>query len=71
MDFSQPEKNMISRPDWDTYFMDMAYLVARRSIDKSTKVGCVITKNKSVISTGYNSPPRGMIDSEVPTKKDY
>lgn len=57
---------MIDRPDWNVYFMAMAYLVSRRSIDESTKVGCVITLDKSIISTGYNSPPRGMNDKEVP-----
>lgn len=55
------------RPTWDEYFMAMAYLTAMRSIDDSTKCGCVIvsTDNK-VLSVGYNGSFRGINDSEVP-----
>jgi dCMP deaminase len=56
----------MNRPDWTTYFMSIAYLISQRSIDESTKVGCVIVKDRSIISTGYNSAPSKMIDSQVP-----
>ncbi len=49
------------RPDWTQYFMTMAYLAASRSTDQSTHAGSVIvTKDNSIISTGYNGPPRGI-----------
>jgi dCMP deaminase len=55
-----------NRPDWDSYFMAMAFLTAQRSIDPSTKHGCIITKNHKVIGVGYNGPPQGLDDSQIP-----
>ena len=55
---------MRSRFDWDCYFMTMAYLVAAKSKDPSTKVGAVIVgSDKEVRSTGYNGLPRGLQDT--------
>ena len=55
------------KPTWDEYFIDMAFFVATRSIDQSTKCGCVIvSSNHGVLSTGYNSPPRDCIDDMIP-----
>ena len=50
----------IVRPSIDEYFMMMAFLVATRSTCIRRKVGAVIVKDKRVLSTGYNGPPRGM-----------
>lgn len=54
-----------TRPSWDAYFMSEAFRISRRSLDKDTKHGCVLVKNKRIVSTGYNSPPPGFIDSEA------
>lgn len=52
---------MTGRQSWDAYFLDMAGLVAGRSEDPSTKVGCVIVgPDREVRSTGYNGMPRGV-----------
>lgn len=51
---------MPSRPSYDEYFMEMAYLAARRSTCLRRKVGAVLVKNKHVLSTGYNGPPKGL-----------
>lgn len=49
------------RPDWDTFFMSMAYLYSTRSSDPNTHVGCVITTTDNVVvSGGYNGAPRGI-----------
>lgn len=49
--------------NWDSYFMEMATLVASKSKDRSTKVGCVIVgPNNEVRSTGYNGFCRGVDD---------
>ena len=49
---------------WDDYFMTMVYLIAMRSKDQSTHVGAVIVgSDNEVISTGYNSFPRNLIDT--------
>jgi dCMP deaminase len=50
------EANMKS---WDQYFMDLCDLVASRSKCLSRQIGCVVVYDKSIISTGYNGPPRG------------
>lgn len=50
--------------NWDDYFMGMARVVAVRSKDRSTKVGCVIVgTDNAVRSTGYNSFPTGIDDN--------
>jgi dCMP deaminase len=38
----------------------MARFVATKSKDKSTKCGCVLVRNKAVISSGYNGLCSGM-----------
>jgi dCMP deaminase len=49
---------------WDQYFMEMSHLVASKSKDRSTKMGCVIVgQDNEVISTGFNGSPRGIDDS--------
>ncbi|MCT4592758.1 MAG: cytidine/deoxycytidylate deaminase family protein [Anaeromicrobium sp.] len=45
------------RPDWNTYFMEMAEMAKTRSTCKRRKVGAVIVKNKRLLSTGYNGAP--------------
>ena len=52
--------------DWDTIFMQEATLWSRRSHDSQTQCGCVIVKNKTVISTGYNGFIRDIDDSVLP-----
>lgn len=51
-------------PDWDTYFLNLADVVATKSKDPNTHVGCVVVgPDKEIRTTGYNSPPRGVDDS--------
>lgn len=48
------------RPSWDAYFMRLANLAALRSNCMKRQVGCVLVRDKRVISTGYNGTPRGL-----------
>jgi len=48
------------RPSWDQYFMQLASLAALRSNCMKRRVGCVLVREKRVISTGYNGTPRGL-----------
>lgn len=49
------------RQPWHEYFLDIAALVASRSEDASTKVGCVIVgPDHELRATGYNGMPRGV-----------
>jgi len=51
---------IIVRPSWETYFMDIAMLVAKRSTCTRRSVGAVIVKDKRILSTGYNGAPSGV-----------
>ena len=47
------------RPDWVTYFMNIAQVVSSRSNCITRQVGSIIISDKRIISTGYNGTPRG------------
>jgi dCMP deaminase len=49
---------MLSRPDWDDYYMALAEVVGTRSPCLSRHIGSVLVNPSNVIiSTGYNGPP--------------
>ncbi len=47
------------RPDWDTYFMKIAFTVSERSTCDRAFVGCVLVRDKRILTTGYNGSPTG------------
>jgi dCMP deaminase len=48
---------------WVSYFRELAKTVATKSKDRETNIGAVIVGNdKEIVSTGYNSFPRGLND---------
>ncbi len=49
-----------NRPSWETYFMDIAALVAKRSTCLRRAVGSIIVKDKRILTTGYNGAPTGI-----------
>jgi dCMP deaminase len=51
---------MGERPSYDEYFMEMAYVVSKRSTCLRRKVGAILVKNKHILSTGYNGAPKGL-----------
>jgi len=42
------------RPAWDDYFLKLAMLVSERATCPRMHVGCVLVKDKRILSTGYN-----------------
>lgn len=48
------------RPDWDSYFMEIARIVSMRSTCLRRNVGAVIVKDKRILATGYNGAPSGL-----------
>lgn len=50
---------IMSRVDWDTYFTELAEKAATRATCPRRQVGCVIVRDKRVVSTGYNGAPSG------------
>lgn len=58
--FSGMKPAKLKRPDWHTYFMNIARVVATRSNCLRRQVAAVIVKDTRIISTGYNGTPRGV-----------
>lgn len=52
--------NSQSRPGWDEYFMDIARTVATRATCPRASVGAVLTRDRRILTTGYNGAPRGV-----------
>lgn len=50
------------RKDWDTYFMDIAYMVSTRSRCSRRHVGAVLVQGKKLLGTAYNGAPTGVPD---------
>ncbi|WP_284345829.1 deoxycytidylate deaminase [[Clostridium] colinum] len=72
----------MQRIDWDTYFIEIAKVVAKRASCFRRQVGAVIVKDNSIISTGYNGAPKGILDcfeinkcirndKNIPSGKNY
>lgn len=47
-------KSMKERPDWNEYFMLVAYLISKRSTCQKLHVGCVLVRENRIASSGYN-----------------
>ena len=60
----------MEKPNWDNFFMGLAFYYCTRSPDAQTKAGCVIVDwpSKIVIGLGYNGHPRGM--NGLPTMRE-
>jgi dCMP deaminase len=54
-----PHEKLAGRPDWDTYFMEMARLAERRTTCHRRAVGAVLVRDNRVLATGYNGNPAG------------
>lgn len=48
------------RQSWDSYFINIAKVVATRSTCDRKHVGAVIVRDRSILATGYNGSMRGM-----------
>jgi dCMP deaminase len=61
---------MIARPSWDDTFLEMCGVIAKRSKDQNTKVGCVIVgRDHEIRTVGYNCFPRGLKD-DLPERQE-
>lgn len=46
--------NKEHRPSWDEYFLKVAMLVSERATCPRMHCGCVLVRDKQILSTGYN-----------------
>ncbi len=47
------------RPDWHEYFMTIAKIISTRSTCNSRPIGCVIVRDRQILTTGYNGSVPG------------
>lgn len=47
-------------PDFEEYYMNIAFAVRQRANCKGYKVGAVLVVKNRIVSTGYNGVPEGM-----------
>lgn len=52
------------RPSWDEYFLKLAMLASERATCPRMHCGCVLVKDKYVLSTGYNGSLPGLAHCE-------
>ncbi|NMA92743.1 MAG: cytidine deaminase [Firmicutes bacterium] len=50
----------MGRPSWDSYFIEIAQVVASRSTCLRRQVGAVMVKDRRLLTTGYNGSPTGL-----------
>jgi len=48
-----------SRESWDDFFFSIAKVISNRSTCLHRQYGCVLVKDKTIVSTGFNAAPRG------------
>lgn len=51
---------MGTRPSWDEYFIELADSVSKRATCNRGRSGCVITRNKHILVSGYVGSPAGL-----------
>ena len=59
----KPSKTAVKkviRPTWDEYFMKLADTVGERATCDRGRSGCVIVKDKRILTTGYVGSPMGL-----------
>ncbi|MDX9779287.1 MAG: cytidine/deoxycytidylate deaminase family protein [Patescibacteria group bacterium] len=59
MENNEQETNYV-RPSWDEYFMKITEMVGSRGSCDRGRAGCVITRDKRIIATGYAGSPIGL-----------
>jgi dCMP deaminase len=58
-------ETLSGRPDWEQYFMLIATMTSKRSSCDRLQVGCILTQNNRIVSTGYNGHIKGAEHTSV------
>lgn len=48
------------RPTWDQYFLEILQVVGKRSTCDRGRTGCVIVRDRQILTTGYAGSPPGL-----------
>jgi len=56
---NKTEKEIYRRPTWDEYFMKIVEMVGTRGNCDRFRGGCVVTRDRRIVVTGYNGAPVG------------
>ncbi|MDO8513522.1 MAG: cytidine/deoxycytidylate deaminase family protein [bacterium] len=54
------KKEKYNRPSWDEYFIEIQKIVATRATCDRGRSGCVIVKDRQILTTGYVGSPKGL-----------
>lgn len=54
------KKEIYIRPPWDEYFLKIVEMVASRGSCDRGRTGCIITRDRRIVSTGYVGAPSGL-----------
>lgn len=54
-------ENNYQRPSWDEYFIKITEMVGSRGSCDRGRAGCVITRDKRIVATGYVGSPCGTV----------
>lgn len=57
-------EELSKRPSWEQYFLKLAMLVSERSTCPRMHCGCVLVRDKKILSTGYNGSIPGDVHCE-------
>jgi len=52
------------RQSWNDFFFEAARLLSQRSTCLRRQYGCVLIRDKTIITTGFNGAPRGCLHCE-------
>jgi dCMP deaminase len=60
MSLETQERKLYTPNRWDLYFRGLCNAIGENSRCLSRQIGAILVYDRSVISTGYNGPPRGV-----------
>jgi dCMP deaminase len=60
LDFSGGAESELNINSWDEYYYNICKQVSRNAKCFSRQIGTVLVRDKTIIGTGYNGPPRGV-----------
>jgi len=60
------------KPSWETYFLNIASVVATRASCPKKQCGCILVKENRILSMGYNGAESGQPDCfEIGCNEEY